>query len=271
MEYFDLDYGKNRIRCHHAGTGRELILCLHGFGESGTSFEALSSFFGDRFTLVCPDLPFHGATIWRELYFQPSAIAEIIRLIQERFGVDRSSLLGFSMGARPALSAFGEIPERISRLILLAPDGLKENLWQRFSSRTWLGNRILFYFIQRPGIFFLSARLGRAIGLIHEGVYKFILFNMDQREKRRKVYQVWTCLKGMKIRIPAFRRVMAARRIPMLVVLGRFDRLIPEGTIKKLFGNLAGCRIISLPLGHMLIQSQTGEAIGQWLGNNPAP
>ncbi|HUX83693.1 MAG TPA: alpha/beta hydrolase [Chitinophagaceae bacterium] len=271
MEYFDLDYGQNRIRCHFAGKGRELILCLHGFGESGSSFEPFVSLCGDRYTLVCPDLPFHGDTDWKERYFQPGDLAEIIRLIQERFGVGQSVVLGFSMGARPALSAIAEIPERVSRLILLAPDGLKENLWQQFSSRTWVGNRLLRYFIESPGIFFLSARLGRSLGLVHEGVYKFIVFNMDEPEKRRRVYQVWTGLKEMKTRISVLRRKMNRDQMPLLVALGRFDRLIPEATIQRLFGKMTSCRILSLPLGHMLIHAQTCEAIGEWLGNTPGP
>jgi pimeloyl-ACP methyl ester carboxylesterase len=265
MHSFDIPYRQHRIHCRSAGSGAGLLICLHGFGESGSSFEPLSPVAGQGYTLVCPDLPLHGETRWNARQFTPAQLADILHLIAEKFGRENFMLLGYSMGARLALAVFQQHPERIRGLILLAPDGLRENWWQRISTHTTAGNRLLGYFIHRPGIFFAAVRIGKFLGLVHRGISRFVLVSMDTAEKRRLVYDTWTCMKDMTAAPVVARRLLDLYQVPLLLVFGKYDRLVPASVADHYFRHQNRAEVITVEKGHMLITEDFSPVLNEWL------
>jgi 2-succinyl-6-hydroxy-2,4-cyclohexadiene-1-carboxylate synthase len=121
-----------------AGHGRPVLL-LHGFSGSGLSWAGLAGL-GDRFRAIVPDLPGHGGTGWeaeaagggRDV---PAAAtpgdgrprasvertADDLATIARRLGVDRTDVVGYSLGARIALRLAIAHPALVRRLVLEAP------------------------------------------------------------------------------------------------------------------------------------------------------
>lgn len=92
---------------------RPRLTLLHGFTQTGCSFDPLLSELSRHFDVVAPDLPGHGARSPA-----PAPVEETVRLLAEDGG--RGCWLGYSMGARLALRLALDRPELVDRLVLVS-------------------------------------------------------------------------------------------------------------------------------------------------------
>jgi 2-succinyl-6-hydroxy-2,4-cyclohexadiene-1-carboxylate synthase len=99
-----------------AGMAPETIVLLHGFTQTGRSWEPTIAALGERYRALAPDIRGHGsASAARPVDFS-SVQADALALAPERF-----TFAGYSMGGRIAL-AIALAPaarDRISRLLLV--------------------------------------------------------------------------------------------------------------------------------------------------------
>ena len=107
----------------------EPILLLHGFDSSCLEFRRLAPLLAARSTVLVPDLFGFGFTPRPvAAAYNPASVLHhlelVLRLACERLQVDRVGLIGASMGGSVAVELARRCPERISRLLLLAPAGL---------------------------------------------------------------------------------------------------------------------------------------------------
>ena len=105
-------------------SGRPVLLMLHGFGSSLHSFEAWAAGLAATHRVIRIDLPGAGlsAADAQGDYSDERGIKLLAALLTQR-GVARASVLGHSMGGRLAWRFAAAMPERVDRLVLVAPDG----------------------------------------------------------------------------------------------------------------------------------------------------
>lgn len=86
------------------GPGRPAILFLHGFMGSSRDWENVTAALGERFYGVAIDLPGHGASVGLppESYTFKGAARAVLGVLDE-LGIERATLVGYSMGGRLAL------------------------------------------------------------------------------------------------------------------------------------------------------------------------
>jgi Predicted hydrolases or acyltransferases (alpha/beta hydrolase superfamily) len=262
MPSFFFTYASSRFHGIREGTGPQLLICLHGFGESAMHFVPLAKYMGSRFTIVGIDLPFHGQTTWQENRpFTPQDLQVLIERILKKEQQHHFSLLGYSMGGRLALSMVPVMAPRLRHLILLAPDGIKNNPWHMFVTRTALGNRLFRYVTYKPQLFFRLLTLVRKLGTLNESVYKFAFHSMDKLDKRLLVYNVWTCMRRMLPDLQKCKASLAQYNIRTLLFYGRYDRIIPAVVGQRLVDGTFPGEIVILNKGHQLISEELGSAI----------
>jgi 2-succinyl-6-hydroxy-2,4-cyclohexadiene-1-carboxylate synthase len=90
------------------------LVLLHGFTNTGRSWEPVRRALAGRYKAVAPDLPGHGDFAARPASF--AACDAYLRAL----GGERFTLCGYSMGGRIALHVALAAPERIERLTLVA-------------------------------------------------------------------------------------------------------------------------------------------------------
>jgi pimeloyl-ACP methyl ester carboxylesterase len=259
-----------RIALRGYGEGPHLTLCLHGFLEDSASFAALAEALpGHR--LLAPDMPFHGLSEWDEDgRLRPEDLIDILMQCPElqkgRFG-----LLGYSMGGKTALSLFERMPERISHLVLVAPDGLRPDPWHAFFTRTLLGNHILRYTMQDPRWFNVLLDTLRRVRLVNESLYRFTLSYLGDADIRRRVYRVWMTLREIRPQRERLPDIIRSHRTPVRLVFGRYDRLCPvrigEDFVRRLDG-LA--RMDILESGHLLLRGKHARSLAESFPTLPA-
>lgn len=115
------------LRLHIRDTGPRdapAILLLHGFGSSLHTWEDVAAGLEGNHRVVRLDLPGFGLTGPDPTGDYSDARAHVVILaLLDRLGVERAHVVGSSMGGRIAWSFAAAHPERMWRLVLMAPDG----------------------------------------------------------------------------------------------------------------------------------------------------
>jgi len=98
------------------------LVLLHGFTQTGRSWEPVRHALAARYRAVAPDLPGHGRFAAR----RPASFAACDAYLRA-LGRGRITLAGYSMGGRIALHAALGLADRVERLVLIgASPGLAD-------------------------------------------------------------------------------------------------------------------------------------------------
>lgn len=120
MERFDVDVGDGvRLHATRLGTGPPLAL-LHGFTGSGESWAPVRDVLSARCTTIAVDLTGHGrsASPCDPARYALSRFVDDLARVLDAVGVERTALLGYSLGGRAALRFAVERPDRVTALVL---------------------------------------------------------------------------------------------------------------------------------------------------------
>lgn len=114
------------VSLHYAEAGSgDAVICLHGTGPGSSglsSYAANIGALGERFHTYVPDLPrFGGSTKVKISAPRLDYMSGAVRRFMDALGIDRAHLVGNSMGAQTALKLAIDSPDRVGRLVLMAP------------------------------------------------------------------------------------------------------------------------------------------------------
>jgi 2-succinyl-6-hydroxy-2,4-cyclohexadiene-1-carboxylate synthase len=90
------------------------VLLLHGFTNTGASWDPVVATLGERYRALAPDIRGHGTASAMEPVTLAAVIEDVAALGPERF-----TLAGYSQGGRIALHAALALPDRVERLVLI--------------------------------------------------------------------------------------------------------------------------------------------------------
>lgn len=261
MQSAILLYKRSSVHYRYGGEGSKILFCLHGYGESATSFDFLKTYKGQEYTIIAIDLPHHGLTQWKEgLQFSVKDLTAIVQAIFTARGfasAARFTLMGFSMGGRAALSLLQAIPQQVERMVLLAPDGLKVNPWYWLATQTWIGNGLFRFTMYNPGWFFFLLDAGNKLKLINQSVYKFTRHYIHDTAIRRELYNRWITMRRLTPNLEKIKGYVQQYNIPVRLLYGQYDRIIlPQPAERFRSGIEEWCTIMILPAGHQVLQEK---------------
>lgn len=260
-----LHFRSSRIHYTCYGAGSSLLFGFHGYGESAQSFAFLETALDRDYTLVAIDMPFHGQTEWKEgLFLEPRDLLAVLEELAAILPVrkERWTFLGYSMGGRVALHLLQLAPEKIGKLVLLAPDGLRMNPWYWLATQTRPGNHLFRFTMRHPGWLFFLLRIGNALHCVNPGIYKFTTRYIDNIKVRQNLYARWTIMRGFRPKPGLLRNIIRSRKIPVRLVYGRYDRIIRAERGQQFRKGIEDlCTLLLLPTGHHLLQTSNLEII----------
>jgi pimeloyl-ACP methyl ester carboxylesterase len=122
-EYRTVDGLRLRLR----DTGPEsapAVILLHGFGASLETWEPWAKALSGSYRVIRFDLPGSGLTGADPAGDYTDARAmKILNGLMDQLGVSRAVLIGNSLGGRIAWNFAASYPDRVTRLVLVSPDG----------------------------------------------------------------------------------------------------------------------------------------------------
>jgi pimeloyl-ACP methyl ester carboxylesterase len=261
METHFVTYQSSRIHYLKFGSGTQFLCCFHGYGEDAYSFLFLENSLGIDYTLIAIDLPYHGKTEWNEkTAFTPGDLQQVINDIIP-LELQTISLLGYSMGGRISLALLQEIPSRIDRAVLVAPDGLHSNFWYWFSTQTGAGNKLFNYTMKNPHWFFGGMKFLRGLNLLNKSIFKFAHSYLDDAMERSLLYSRWTTMRRFLPRPAAITSALRKHHIPLRMLFGSYDRIIVSQRSAKLDQQNDTVQVKTIRAGHQLLKQKYAKDI----------
>ncbi|HME03641.1 MAG TPA: alpha/beta fold hydrolase [Solirubrobacteraceae bacterium] len=262
---------RGRLSTLEAGSGPPLV-AIHGLGGTKGSFLPTVTALADRYRVIAVDLPGFGDSdkplggVYDARFFARAVVA-----LLDALELDHAHVVGNSLGGRVALEVGLSYPERVGRLVLLAPS----LAWRR--ERPWapairllrpeLG---LAQLAPRPIVEAIVRRMipGAEEGWTAAGVDEFLRAYLTRAGRAafyaaaRQIYLeephgssgFWTRLGGLEP--------------DALFVWGRHDRLVPIAFKRHVADVLPQARHVVLDCGHVPQVERpqpTHDAVGRFL------
>jgi pimeloyl-ACP methyl ester carboxylesterase len=227
------------------GSGAQ-VLALHGFGDDAYLFQNLKDF-----EVHALSLPYHGKTLWNQ-DFTP---AHLLKIIEQILPEKKFILLGFSMGGKIAICISTLIAERIERLVLMAPDGISTHrLYDTVFLSKYFKNKLLHLIEKKPEKVLLWAAWARRRGLISKFLHDFGHNHLNTSQKRQRLFLTWSYLENFRPNLSQFETALKRENVPILLFLGKRDRVIKANTADFFLKKLPHTQVIWLDKGHLLVE-----------------
>ena len=97
-----------------------VVVCVHGLTRNGRDFDALAAAIGDRFRVLCPDMPGRGDSEWladANDYTFPTYLTTLTTLLANA-AVERCAWVGTSMGGLLGMVLAAQRHTPIARLVV---------------------------------------------------------------------------------------------------------------------------------------------------------
>jgi pimeloyl-ACP methyl ester carboxylesterase len=160
------------------------------------------------------------------------------------------------------LSLYQSQPQKIEKLILLAPDGLKLNFWYWLATQTWLGNRFFALTMKRPGWFLGFLKLLNKLKLVNTSIFKFVNYYIADKKVREELYARWTTLRKLKPNLQKIRSFTRDNKTTIRLIYGKHDRIILSSVGEKFRKGIEDhCSITIINSGHQVLQEKNAEEI----------
>lgn len=230
----------------HGPPDAPVLLMLHGSPGSMADFRELVPRLRQEFRLVSLDLPGFGRSAHEVPGYSIRAHAHYATQLVERLGLERFSILGFSMGGGVGLHLADRMPERVRSLILLASVGVQEfELLGTYELNhllhgaqlvaVWMADHL----VPHMGLWDASP-LDRA--------YARNFYDTDQRP---------------------LRGILEGLEIPVLLIHGRSDPLVPYAAAREHHRIVPQSRLVTVEGSHFLLWTRpevVADTVSEWMG-----
>lgn len=263
-QFFDFQHSK--LYYTKVGTGKKNLLLFHGFGQDHQAFNKIEEHLHTRYTIYSFDIFFHGISQWNKGE-QPLEKLFWQKLIQEFLSehkIETLSLLGFSMGGKFALATLEAFPKRIECIFLLAPDGIKTNLWYSLATYPTAFRSLFKSMISHPQRFKAIENFAVKVGLLDKGIVRFIESQMDTQEKRSRVYHAWVVFRHFKFDMVTIANIINSNKIGTMMIVGRYDKIITIRNMDHLVKKLKDYRLEILETGHNGVIQESIKILGKF-------
>lgn len=243
------------------GNGPDHVVLFHGYGQDGNAWLELIAPFQDQYTFVLIDLYFHGQSHWsdRKSNLTTESWINVARQVLDHLQIQDFILGAFSIGAKFALSLCQTFGQRIKRIILIAPDGIKSRFWYNLATGTAWGNNIFKRLVTKPRLLFDLTNLLHSLRLLDRSLLGFVASQMNTRQKRLRVYKTWTVFAGLKPDLAEVIPVLNSFNIAVEVFIGKYDRVISRKHIQPLLQKVKHANLYLLEASHQNLLSKVAD------------
>ena len=245
----DIDTGGKRLRVLDLGAGDAIpVVLVHGFGGDLNGWMFTQPALADDRRAVALDLPGHGGSVKEVGTGDAATFAKVVADAIDALGIDRAHLVGHSMGGAIAATVAQQQPQRVASLTLIAPAGLGPEISGEFigglvrAQRRREMQQVLSLLVHDPAL------VSRAM---IEDVLRYKRLDGVQAALET-IAHAW---------FPNGRQVvtldLAALSMPVQVIWGRDDHIIPVAHAEALAGHLP-VHILD-DAGHLPQMEKAGE------------
>ncbi len=241
------------MRYDDIGTGIPLLL-IHGFPLDHGMWRPQVEALREECRCIIPDLHGLGASPLAEYPATMEGFALALKTLMDKLEIDQAVICGFSMGGYIAL-AFQELyPERVKGLVLCSTRSVADDGHAKLARATTAENALA------RGMAGLAP--GMASVLLSAKTRKDhpeLLAEVEEIIARQPSAGVAAASKGMALRPDRTDR-LARIEVPVLILAGDADSLIPPAQSEAMAKHLSDGRLVVIPGGAHLVNMEQPTA-----------
>jgi pimeloyl-ACP methyl ester carboxylesterase len=272
LQYLDL-HG-DRVAYQDAGEGRALLL-IHGMASSSRSWRAVLPELSKRYRVVVPDLLGHGQSAKPRGDYSLGAFAVWLRDLLDELGIQKVTLVGHSLGGGVAMQFVHQHPDYCERLVLIGSGGLGPELGWTLRLMAAPGAEVVLPLIAPPTAITMGKKVQSYLASL--GVRNVragetwsaysSLADQDTRAAFLRTLRAVVDYRGQAV--SAFNRLHFASGLPVLLIWGDQDRIIPASHGQAANHALPGSRLVVVPgaghYPHIESPSDVNDAINDFI------
>jgi len=272
------------VKLHYkvAGEGRPALVLLHGFAASLFSWREVMGPLAESYTVLAFDRPGFGLTErplpgeWQgQSPYSPEAQAGLTVALMDKLGIDRAVLIGNSAGGTVAVLTALTYPERVQALVLVDPaiyqGGMQFPGLMRWLLSTPQARRVGPLFVRSIRDWGLD--FGRSAwhdpSKITDEIWAGYTKPLKAENWDKGLYEV--TLAGRSLGLD---KRLGEIRVPVLVITGDDDQIVPTEQSIRLAGELPNAQLVVVPnCGHVPHEECPQPflaAVGSFLAGLPA-
>jgi len=240
-----------------AGEGPVLLL-VHGMAGNFENWREVIEPLARNHTVIAPDLPGHGASAPGGGDYSIGALAAGLRDLLIALGHERATLVGHSLGGGIAMQFAYQFPEMIERLVLVSSGGLGREVSPIIRAAALPGAELFISATAGVGARVGSA-LGRGLGAIglrpNADIAEVARGYGSLSDPTRRAAFLATVRSVIGIggqRVGASERLYLAEAMPVLIIWGARDPLIPAHHGVHAHDSIRGSRLeVFEGVGHL--------------------
>jgi pimeloyl-ACP methyl ester carboxylesterase len=240
-----------------AGSGPLLVL-IHGMAGTAENWGSVIEPLALRHTVIAPDFPGHGLSEPGGGDYSLGSLASGLRDLLLTLGHERATLVGHSLGGGVALQFTYQFPEMVERLALVSSGGLGPDVSPILRAAALPGADL--FIAATAGIGGQAGSLiGRGLGRLGMRPSADVAevargyASLADSERRKAFLATLRAVVGTEgQRVAALDRLYLAEALPLLIVWGDRDPIIPVAHAEEAHRELPGSRVeIFEDVGHL--------------------
>ena len=263
-----LELHGDRVAYRDVGKGDEALLLIHGMAGSSETWRAVIPPLSRKYRVVAPDLLGHGQSAKPRGDYSLGAFAVWLRDLLDELGISRATVIGQSLGGGVAMQFVYQHPDYCERLVLISSGGLGPDVGWTL--------RLL----SAPGAeFILPAIAPRPVLIAGNKLRSWISATGIQSPRGAEIWRAYSSLSDAETRqaflrtlrsvvdprgqaVSALNRLHLTSELPVMVIWGDQDRIIPVGHGYALHEARPGSRLEVLEgVGHFPHVERPGEVV----------
>jgi pimeloyl-ACP methyl ester carboxylesterase len=225
------------------------VVLLHGFGSSLHTWDAWAQGLSATHRVVRIDLPGSGLSPPDPAHdYRDARSLDMLIALMDSLGLQRASWVGHSMGGRIAWTLAARYPDRVDKLVLVAPDGFASFGFEYgkpmdVPASLGLMRHVLPKPLLRMNLQSAYARPDSLNDAVTTRYHDLILAPGARQAMLDRLKQT-----VLQEPVPLLRQIKA----PTLLVWGEADAMIPWSNAQDYLRAISGSRLVSWPqVGHL--------------------
>jgi pimeloyl-ACP methyl ester carboxylesterase len=210
-------------------------MLVHGVGSSSVTWDSvLLGLAGSGRHVVAVDLPGHGSSSKGRGDYSLGALASTVRDLLDELGESSCVVVGHSLGGGVAMQFAYQFPGRCDGLVLVASGGLGPEAFAPLRAATLPGAELVLPLITHPRTLGAMSRLGSVlsfVGIRPEALSPEAVATLQELADPEARTAFLATLRGVVDisgqRVSAVSKLPGAAHLPVLLVWGERDRVIP--------------------------------------------
>jgi len=246
-----------RVAYAQAGAGPVLLL-VHGMAGTCENWRAVMGPLARRHTVIAPDLPGHGGSVAGAGDYSVGALAAGLRDLLLVLGHERATVVGHSLGGGVAMQFSYQFPEMLERLVLVSSGGLGPEVSPILRAAALPGADLFIAATAGAGRA-IGATIGRGLGAVGlrpgpdmAEVARGYASLADRERRAAFLAALRSVIAVSGQRVQAIDRLYLAAGVPVLIVWGARDPILPVGHGRDAHAAIPGSRLeVFEGVGHL--------------------